>query len=224
MSNTIDLKKKFLELFPDNYIRVIPDGMKVYENCGGVGWHNKTPGYISPCQVCKGKGFTGDRLCSCGNKIEHPLHIKCKKCREKEREGKEQECFNKAKKVSFTDYDGLFYSGDYNDHVKDKEDFKEWLYNRIFNGEEVPSWVWATKKTKCFNINIFDIVNDACEDGYEDMYDFLDTEALQPIQNKIDKWMEDQGDYLYYYHPDKSTVVLLDDIVEKLKEEINNKK
>jgi len=45
---------------------------------------------------------------------------------------------------------------------------------------------------------------------------------LQEIQDKIDEWIEQQGECALIYQEDYSTVILLDELIETFKEEMEN--
>ena len=221
----LDFRAKFLELFPDNYMKKIPDNATICEECGGIGWHNKVEGFISLCNKCNGRGYNELKLCDCGKEIKYSTDNKCKDCMDKEFKDeqykKELIAYQKANKISFKDYDGKFWLSDW-EYIKDKDDLEQWLYDLISEYEEYPTWIWGSIKIKCLDIDICDVVSDDCEnnDGYEGMYDNLDLSTLKPIQEQIDKWIEEQGDSIYSYTEDYKTVVLLDDLIEELKKEI----
>ena len=222
----IDFREKFLELFPDNYIKKIPDNATICEECSGIGWHNKVEGFISLCNKCKGKGYIKTKFCECGKELLYHEDTKCNDCKQKEFKIKQQEkemiLYEKANKIKFKDYEGKFWIDNW-DYVKDTEDLEEWLYDLIVDGEDYPTWIWGTNKIKCLNIDIADIIYDACDDGYEGMYDNLEVSTLKPIQEQIDKWLEEQSDNVYSYSEDFNTVVLLDDLIEEIKKEIKEK-
>lgn len=222
----IDFREKFLELFPDNYIKKIPDNATICEECGGIGWHNKVEGFISLCNKCNGKGYIETRICECGKELLYRGDIKCNDCNKKEIKIKQHEkemlAYDKANKIKFKDYEGKFWINSW-DYVKDKDDLEEWLYDLIYDGEDYPTWIWGTKKVKCLNFDICEEINNACEnsDGYEDMFDYLDTKSLKPIQEQIDKWIEKQGSSVYSYHEDYKTVVILDDLIKDIKKQLD---
>lgn len=224
----IDFRVKFLEMFPDNYIKKIPDNATICDNCQGIGWHNKVDGFISLCNKCYGKGYIETKFCECGKEILYHGDTKCNDCKQKEFKIKQQEkeliAYEKANKISFEAYSGKFWIDSW-DYVKDKDDLEEWLYDLISEGEDCPTWIWGTNKIKCLNIDIADVIYDACEngDGYEEMYDNLNLSTLKPIQEQIDKWLEEQGDSIYTYGEDYGNVVLLDDLIEEIKKEIKEK-
>jgi hypothetical protein len=133
-----------------------------------------------------------------------------------------KEIYDKAEKIKYDEYkdnDSRFLI---NDRVVESDDFEDWLYEQIVDGEDYPKWVWGVKKELAFNIDIQDIVYNACEDGYEDMSENLNFDTLKPIQEQIDKWIEQQGDSIYNYYEDYSIVVELDELIETILNDIKN--
>lgn len=225
MNKQINLKQKFIELFTDENIRKLPEGLEWCSECEGVGWHNKTKGYISLCTKCNGKGYVESHVCKdCGGKVKY-YQRQCDKCHHKhwyEKQRKlEQERYNNAKKIKYKDYDcDKFWIENWN-YVKSRDEFEDWLSDELYDNSEYPTWIFGTKKEQCLSVDICDVVSQACEDGYEDMYDNLDTDSLQPIQDQIDKWIADQGDCGCVYYEDYSVVVELDELIEEIKREVN---
>ena len=86
--------------------------------------------------------------------------------------------YEKASKIKFKNYEGKFWIDSW-DYVKDKDDLEKWLYDLISEGEDCPTWIWGTNKIKCLNIDIADVIYDACDDGYEGMYDNLEISDLK---------------------------------------------
>jgi hypothetical protein len=120
-------------------------------------------------------------------------------------------------KIKYKDYKGKFFI---DERVVESDEFEEWLYQQILDGENYPDFVWGVKKELAFNIDIKEIVNDACEDGYEDMSENLDFDSLKPIQEQIDKWVVEQGDCIYNFFEDYSIWVELDELIEEILEQI----
>jgi hypothetical protein len=168
------------------------------------------------CKHCGNSYKTGD--CDCTDAKDEKW---LKESEEKQK--KKQEIFYKAEKIKFDDYNGYFM---WRDLVIDKEDLVEELYASIYDNEEIPNYIYATEKQHIgININVIDKISDVCENGCEDMEDYLNfkNEKLKLAQQLIDEWAEEQGDLAYVYYEDFKKVVLLDDVIEELKEEFKSK-
>lgn len=174
-------------------------------------------GYIESCQKC----YTGKvNVCNyCGQYSK--MLCPCKQSREErdmiyhsKQAQKELEAYQKAEKISFNDYDGKFLL-ESDDYVKDKHDIEEWIFERLLDGLDVPDYLWATESEPVFTIDLLDIISQNCEDGYEDMYDHLDTDnhLLSQAQNLISKWEKGQGESLNIYTITYKKAVLMKDLV-----------
>jgi hypothetical protein len=217
-----DFREKFIEMFPKNYIKKLPDDATWCEHCNGIGWHNKKEGFISLCYYCNGKGYIKSEYCKCGNKLDRYGSDKCRECDRKEFNEKQKiknlERYNNATKIKYKDYKGRFLV---DDKVIESDNFEEWLYDQIVEEGTCPTWVWGARKELALNLDIVEAVTDACENGYEDMFDNLDTNSLKPIQEQIDNWIKEQGDYAYNYYEDYSIVVELDELIEDILKQIS---
>ena len=219
----IKWRDELINLFPDVTTRILKENSKWCDKCNGVGLV-KNGYFIETCDKCHGKGYI--ELCDNGdgnNRFNH--YTICRDCKEKEWKEtlltKEQERFEKAKKIKFSEYDGKFFSD--SDIIIDADDFTEELYLKYCDGEDIKNYVYATISYNNIDIDIYEIVCNCCEDdGYEDQYSFLDTKGLQEIQNKIDEWIEQQGECALIYQEDYATVILLDELIETFKEEMEN--
>lgn len=184
--------------------------------------------YIESCNHC----YTGKlyvcKFCASTYKSQCNCHESYEERRNKfntEQSKKESEAYNKADKISFKDYQGKFLlSGD--DYVKNKDDIEEWIYERLIDNKDVPDYLWATKAEQVFNIDLLDIISDKCEDGYEDMYSRLDTNSklLVQAQELISKWEDEQGEMMHVYNENRKLAVIIKDIVEEIKLDINKLK
>jgi hypothetical protein len=176
--------------------------------------------YIENCKDCyNGKNYIC-KYCGKYNKTDHCDCEGAKNERKLEEQKKEQERFDKAEKINYSDYYGYFL---WNERAIDKDDLEEELYDIIYNGEEPPKYIYATTKDSInVGINIYDEISNNCSEGYEDMEDNfdMDSDKLKQAQTLIDEWVEEQGTALDCYTEDYSKVVLLDEIINKLKEEI----
>ena len=136
----INWKKEFTKLFPEKTERNLKDNHKWCNKCNGLGFF-RSGEYISFCNSCRGLGQI--ELCTegCGRE-KHNYYTVCEICKDKkDNEGKtkkEKENFEKAIKITFAEYDGMFL--DSSDKVIDKDEFADNLYCKIKDGEYYPSY------------------------------------------------------------------------------------
>jgi len=215
----INWREDLISLFPDVTERVKRDNDEWCPVCKGIGLKREN-NYIVGCTNCYGKGII--EACECGNKIDRRGYTTCKDCRDKKEQERIKERFEKAKKIKYEDYDGKFL---WSDRVVDKEELEDELYTQLYDGEDVPGYIYATKIIKVFShINLTEIIYDKCEDGYEDMYSYFNynDEDLDKAQDYLNKWIKKHENVLDCYYEDFSTIVLLDDVIKKLKEELKS--
>lgn len=192
--------------------------------------NNENEGHIENCHDCYNGKLYVCKYCGKANKTDH---CDCKEAQE-ERDNefkiklaiKEQELFKKSKKIKFDDYDGYFILDD-DEHVKDIDDVYNRLYDKIkyehATDEDLPRYLWATSSEPVFDLNIYDIILDKTEDGYDDMYSYLDmdnSEDLERAQEYLDEWYKKQGDCINTYYEDNTTAVLLNDVIKEIREKI----
>lgn len=190
---------------------------------------NDKEGYVQTCSGCYNGKLYVCKHCGKPNKTDWCSCNKAQKERDEkfnqEQSKKEQDAFAKARKIKFADYNGKFILNE-NDFVKDSDDVYEWLYDLIkyenVSDEELPKFLWATKSEPVFDLDIYDIILNKCEDGYDDMYSCLDTGDIDLVkaQEYLDKWYKKQGDSVNVYYEDYDVAVLLDDIIREIGEEI----
>ena len=210
---TINWQEEFRKLFPEETVKDIPDNYEVCETCEGRGW-TKGTGFINSCRNCYGRGMIQVACPDCGGPIERSRLV-CKDCAQKKQAEQDAqrrvENFEKAEAViALSDYDGYLSSLYNEDRVVDRDDFiDEYLE---MEPEDRPDWVYATKPVKCLDdIDLYDVITRAAEDGYEDMLDRLDMKSnlLAQAQALIDQWVKDQGDAVNAYYPDYKRIVVL---------------
>lgn len=222
MNKLINWREELINLFPETTDRKLKDNYKLCEYCNGLGLYKRGEGLVG-CNLCSGTGQI--ELCQnkCGNEKYKSCNV-CENCfkrsEEEKRIKKENDIYEKAGKINYCDYDGKFLV---DDTVKDKDDFKEWIFERLLE-ENLPKYVYGTKKEKVMGINFKQVIEDECENGYEEMGDRLDYTGVEEIQIMIDRWIEGQGDANYCYWEDYKVIVLLDDLINQLieKEKIND--
>ncbi|MDV3428421.1 MAG: hypothetical protein LIR50_15605 [Bacillota bacterium] len=183
--------------------------------------------YIESCSNCyNGKVY----VCKYCGKHNQTNYCNCDKAREERHKEfilkeikKDLERFKKAKKIKFNDYNGYFFIPDYEGRVYDSDEVYDWLYNKIkydkLSNEELPTYLWSTSPEPVFNIDLEDILHDKCEEGYEDMESFLNTDDkdFKLAQKHIDIWYKKQGDAVNTYCEDYNVAILLDDAITEIR-------
>jgi hypothetical protein len=97
----------------------------------------------------------------------------------------------------------------------------------IHDGEEVPTYIPATYQTTVFDeIDLYDVINSKCEDGYEDMESRFDynSSKFQEAQKLVNEWLDENSDVLNVWYEDSKNLVILTNVVEKLKKEYEENK
>ena len=79
--------------------------------------------------------------------------------------------------------------------------------------------MWSTSPEPVFDIDLEDILHDKCEEGYEDMDSFLNTDDkdFKLAQKHIDIWYKKQGDTVNTYYENYNVAVLLDDVITEIR-------
>lgn len=165
--------------------------------CGKV-WDLNMPGTAEACCMVV--------LCSCGKEPERKYYSKCDECIQKQNEEKEKARFDKAEKVSISDYDGTFLQNDSfsNEGYVETCSLEDELETMEFDGKEKPTYAWACDPTPMPRIEAVDIIENHLSDFHEDTIEHLDVDALQKA---IDEWTEAQPKELSFFPINK--VVLL---------------
>lgn len=182
-------------------------------------------GYIEPCYHC----YTGKQFickhCGKGNKTGK---CDCKEARQErdndfhEKQAKKDfEAYQKAEKISYKDYDGHFILP-HTEVLQDVDDVGEWIYSKLADGEEVPEYLWAVEGNKHFSIDLQDVISEKCEDGYEGMFDNLDTESplIKQAQKLITQWENEQGDMICLFTETYKKAVIIKDLIDEIKTEM----
>jgi hypothetical protein len=186
----------------------------------------KEKSYIQSCNrchngtlfICKHCGQSSKSMCWCSESLREIPNEQVKKI---------QAIYDNAEKINFKDYDGRFILND-EGRSQSKDDIEEWIYNQLTDGNQIPDYLWATKAIPAFNIDLKEIVYNKCED-YEDMFDQIDIShpLLKMAQEFISQWEQEQGESLTICEDDFTRAVIITDIVNKIKDQIeaeNNKK
>lgn len=215
---TINWREELIKLFPETTHRTKRENDEWCPVCHGIGLVNKGS-YVVGCLSCNGTGVT--KVCSCGQKTYNDV---CSSCRFKELQEqqmeRERELFEKATKIPFKDYTGVFL---WKERVIDGDALEEEIDSMLFDGEEPPDYLWGTEKHKVFSgIDLEEVVLSKCEDGYEDMGDYFNfqDESFLMAQKSLDLWLEKHDSATDIYYEDCKTAVLLDDLIEAIKQEV----
>lgn len=232
MSENIKTTQELMDELKSKIILKLEGNEIPCTTCNGLQFtytQNGETGFINNCNKCyNGKLFTC-RHCGKNNKTDH---CDCEKSEQERRCSynniefeKEQKLFDKATKIKFNDYKGSFILPN-NDFIADSDSVCEWLYEKIACDmcldEELPKYLWSTKAIPVFTLDLYDIILDKTEDGYEDMYSNLDMndDNLIQAQEYLDRWYKNQGDMVNTYEEDYTVAVLLDDLIEEIRKEI----
>lgn len=182
-------------------------------------------GYIESCRRC----YTGKLyVCKHCGKANKTDHCDCREAQNErsnkfrcEQARKDFEAYQKAEKIHYKDYDGKFII-EGSEYIKDIDDVAEWIYEQLIDGNDVPEYLWVTKSTPHFSIDLLDVIYDKCEDGYEEMYEHLNTSSnlIVEAQELIEKWEKEQGESLNIYYEDNSKAIIIKDLIKEIEEEI----
>jgi hypothetical protein len=222
---TINWREELIKLFPETTKRTKGEQDEWCQTCNGIGLINRG-NYVVGCSACNGKGVK--KACKCGQKIDGPYYDACSSCRSKkfseQQEQKDRDRFEAATKIPFEDYEGLFL---WNERAITGEDLEEELYSLIYDSDEPQTYVWGTEKHKVFtDIDLTEVVANKCEDGYEDMESFFDykDEDFIKAQELINIWLAKHDSATDIYYEDYKTAVLLDKVIEDIKQQIEREK
>lgn len=213
----------------DRIITNLEDNQIVCPECKNLRFvyiENNGTGHIETCRRCyNGRLYTCE-FCGKNNKTSH---CDCKESNEKrhndfllKRAVEESEHYKKAEKVHYTDYKGKYII---NDYIKDQDNLEEWIYEKLFDGEDVPDYMWEVEGIPHMSIDLLEVITDKCEDGYDDMYSHLNTKSplLTQAQELINQWEREQGESLYVYGETYRKAVIIKDLVDKIRKEIESK-
>jgi hypothetical protein len=172
--------------------------------------------YTGKLTVCKHCGNSNKSWCQCKGAVDERDEK-----RRIEQAKKEHEAYQKAEKIHYKDYDGKFILPN-SDYIQDIDGVSDWIYDLLTEGEEPPEYLWALVSHPHFSINIYDVISDKCEDGYEEMYSHLDTGSplLSQAQELISQWEKEQGGSLCIFNETYKKAVIIKDLVEEIRAEI----
>lgn len=214
----INWREEIINLFPNEAIKELKDNHVWCEKCNGLGIYRSNEKYLSFCHNCRGTGQV--ELCrnKCGNKQSRGSYL-CKQCQEKDWQELQKKKFNNAPKIKFEDYQGKFMDNG----IMEEHDFvEEELYMWLKNGYEFEDFrtLYACRKENILNRDLEEYITYyVCDDGYEDMYTYLDFKNFNKVQDAYDNWVKEQGESAYTYW-ETNTIVDLTDLAKRLVKEI----
>lgn len=173
---------------------------------------------VSAENCCKKfKGMPHDRVyanCpSCGGDMDPSWYSRnCSRCNEKAR-------FEKAEKIPFEEYTGVFFSN--GPHVIEGiDEFLEHLESEYDDPEDYPDYVWAAVPDVWEGIKLDRLLENELDEyslhgELDPMSDLVDLEELQQF---IEQWNEKQQGKLVIYHKScKKAVVGVKEAAKKLR-------
>ena len=151
------------------------------------------------CQHC------AERICDCGKSIEQKMYTTCPACHIQHSRERTQKQIDKAKKISWEDWDDPVYcEGIEDDYFVDVDELLEVL--ELIPEEERPKpfVVWACSK-RGIELDAESIIERTLEEHHEDAQDDIDVESLQV---QLDLWCAKQS--VESWFPREDLVVVLD--------------
>ena len=158
-------------------------------------------GVIKLCEYC-GKPFRkGWLACDC----EHYQEQK-----RQEKATKYQETIAKAKAVDIKSVTTYLYDEETDNYFPDDGEFAEYYWQRYFDNksdyhsfdeyfeQKVPSVLWVCSESS-ISINVYDTVENACEELHEEAMDSIGSKDMKDLQTMIDDWCGKQTGTLTYY-------------------------
>ena len=187
--------------------------MRIEDNVYGIKGDNSEAGRkyhfpykhqaLSFCQSC----YNGvQRLCPyCGEPYKNQAYLHCdcegqKKADEEKRIKKWNEKVSKAVSVDEKDVDTMLYCEEFDQYYDTVDDFFD-DYACNYEDMEVynkPERLWVTSDRKIF-VDASYIIDNACEDLYEDARDNISDKDIKQLQSFLDNWCKKQIGTTTYY-------------------------
>jgi len=151
------------------------------------------------CEACRNVARSKDaaeeccsvRVCeTCGKPVDRKYWVECDACLREAARAKEAERFEKAMKVSDTEYRGWVTDGD-EGFWPDVGEYLESL-----DGEEPAAYLWACQPRRFVRVNTDNILEHICEDGFDDF-----------DSNDLNGWTEFEAAIKAFEEANKDTVV-----------------
>jgi hypothetical protein len=183
-------------------------------------------GYIESCRHCYNGKLYVCKFCGKNNRTNS---CDCRQAQDESHNAfrlqqaqKDFTNYQKAEKINYKDYDGYYLLGN-SERLQDLDYLYEWIKYKLINDEDVPEYVWAGEEDSRMSIDLQEIISDKCEDGYEDMNDYLKTDStlLSQAQDLINQWEKEQGDNLCVFSETYSKAIVIKDLIEEIKNEIS---
>lgn len=167
--------------------------------------------YCSECRCVyaakeQAENCHGDRLCSCGKKIDQRYRSLCNDCdqrdwKEKERI-KEAERFEKAQKISDTEYKGGMVYGPDDRYYEEVED----AIDQYLEGQK-PEYVWACKDVGVIKATTESLYENMLENMWEDA-DVHDLNGVDELEAAVEVFNEANKN-ISVWEPDYTTAVMI---------------
>lgn len=125
----------------------------------------------------------------CGQKCEGRW-TRCESCRQKVHAKRDQERFDKAKKIQLKDYDFEYVCIDGEETTRSVDDVLDRNEDLDPDDDGYIRWAWACRPESWPHFDARDIIYSHCEDLFEDASEDLDAEALQKA---LDEWLASHG-------------------------------
>ena len=171
--------------------------------------------YCEKCRCVKRTREEADKCCEptkcqyCGKETGRQYYLACESCDRANQEKNERERFEKAKKLTQSEWDGWVYldgtgRDGYSESLSDFWDNWELDHDE---GDEKPEYVWACKKNHFAVADVSDITERIGANAYDD-FDTCDLNGLDDLKAAIEKFNEANKDVVSY-EPDYGVAILL---------------
>lgn len=168
--------------------------------------------YCSECRCVyktkvEAENCHGERLCVCGKKIEMRYDSECHDCRSKrwneKSRRKEAERFEKAKKITESEYTGSFVFGPDDKYYEDIES----AIDQYLEGQE-PEYVWACKNVGVVKATAENIYENMLENMWEDA-DHNDLNGVEELEAAVEAFNK-ANESVSVWEPDYTTAILVE--------------
>lgn len=128
-----------------------------------------------------------------------------------ERQDKDSEIWNKAKKISFeeaSDKYTMLYVHDSDKYIMIDE-FEDWIHDEFLELDEIKLLrVYGTQEMD-LSMDADDIIENACSDLHEDARDNISVQEEKSLQILLDQWCEENSAGTTTYYADYNVGILL---------------
>lgn len=167
--------------------------------------------YCQKCRIVHKTKAWADQCCppcACGAEREKG-YAYCRPCLDRRESEREQEKFAKAQKIPAKDYAGWVFcdgTGNSGYHESVDEFLEYWEDNRD-EDDEKPEYVWACEENHFVFVDVADITERICENGWEDM-DPDSLNGLKELEAAIDAFNK-ANESVVSYDPDYTRAIIL---------------